>query len=329
MENQNVEIAAGSKPSRYAVAPDVTGVKIIFVNLFMVGEPVPGGKWVLIDAGLNGTAGRIKREAEKIFGENTRPEAILLTHGHFDHVGALPELLQDWDVPVYAHPLEMPYLKGMSSYPPPDPAVGGGAMAYMSFAFPIKPINLGDRVQPFPSDGSVPGLPGWRIIHTPGHSPGHVSFFRDSDKCLIAGDAFVTVNQNSAISVLKQKEEMHAPPAYFTIDWAAAKRSVENLASLNPSSAGTGHGVSMKGEKLQRELQSLAQNFDSQVPAKGRYVKQAASTDEKGILTMPKPVSYNAARIAAGVGLGLIAGTALYLVMRKDGKGKAEKKDLT
>lgn len=308
------------KISNYSVASDVAGMKIVFVNVFMVGEPIPGGKWVLVDAGLHGSAHIIMNEAEALFGKNTRPEAIILTHGHFDHIGGLTELLKEWDVPVYAHPLEMPYLNGLSNYPPPDPAVGGGAMAYMSWMFPKKGIDLGNNVKPLPEDGTVPFLPEWRYIHTPGHSPGHVSFFRESDRVLIAGDAFVTTNQNSAVSVITQKPEVHAPPAYFTIDWAAAKKSVLALAALRPFAAGTGHGVSMSGEKLERQLEELAINFDSQIPANGRYVKEPAITDERGVINMPKPVSYHVAKAIAGVSLGLMTGAALFFLTRKSNK---------
>src|SRR5215207_2933833 len=132
----------------------------------------------------------------------TQPAAIVLTHGHFDHIGALHTLLHKWDVPVYAHRLELPYLTGQSSYPPPDPTVGGGAMAAMSRFYPRGPYNFEGRVQPLPVDGSVPGMPGWRWIHTPGHSPGHVSLFRDADRLLLAGDAFVTQRQESLLAVL-------------------------------------------------------------------------------------------------------------------------------
>ena len=44
------------------------------------------------------------------FGENNKPKAIVLTHGHFDHVGAVVDLVRKWDVPVYAHEAELPYL---------------------------------------------------------------------------------------------------------------------------------------------------------------------------------------------------------------------------
>ncbi|WP_128543833.1 MBL fold metallo-hydrolase [Larkinella soli] len=296
----------------YSVASDVAGMKIIFVNVFFVGEPRPGSPWVLVDAGLSLGAGSIRQKAAELFGENNPPKAILLTHGHFDHVGALEPLLKEWtDVPIYAHPLEMPYLRGKSNYPPPDPAVGGGAMAYMSWMFPTGPYDFGDRVRPLPEDGSVPELNGWRWIHTPGHAPGHVSFFREGDRVLLAGDAFTATNQNSAFSVMTQKEELHGPPAYFTIDWQAAKRSIQALAALNPTSAGTGHGKAIRGIQLPQMLDDLVAHFDSrEVPEGGRYAKQPAHTDEEGIVDMPSPVSYHVAR---AVGIGLIVGTVMYL----------------
>ena len=73
--------------------------------------------------GLHLSAGKIKHWAEAHFGKGTKPEAVILTHGHFDHVGAVEDLLQDWNVPVYAHPAEFPYLIGHEKYPPPDPGV--------------------------------------------------------------------------------------------------------------------------------------------------------------------------------------------------------------
>src|SRR5688572_15712873 len=165
------------------VAHDVAALRIAIVNVFFVGEPL-GGEWVLIDAGMPMSAGRIMRAAEQRFGRGARPRAIVLTHGHFDHRGALETLLAAWDVPVFAHELELPYLTGESDYPPPDPTVGGGAMSRMSPMFPRRSIDLGGRVRPLPADGSVPHMPGWRWVHTPGHTPGHVSFFRDADRAL-------------------------------------------------------------------------------------------------------------------------------------------------
>jgi glyoxylase-like metal-dependent hydrolase (beta-lactamase superfamily II) len=62
----------------------------------------------------------------------------------------------------------------------------------------------------------VPGAPGWRWIPTPGHSPGHISLLRDSDRTIVAGDAFTTTKQESLVAALTQRAEIHGPPMYFT-----------------------------------------------------------------------------------------------------------------
>src|SRR5205807_4379089 len=103
--------------------------------------------FVLIDAGLIGTAQFIRGACEKLCGAGAKPTAIVMTHGHFDHVGALETLAGTWDVPVYAHPLEHPYLNGQASYPPGDSAVDSGLMAKLSPLFPTKPLDLGDRLK--------------------------------------------------------------------------------------------------------------------------------------------------------------------------------------
>jgi glyoxylase-like metal-dependent hydrolase (beta-lactamase superfamily II) len=204
-----------------------------------------------------------------------------MTHAHFDHNGVLEDLVERWQVPVYAHELERPYLDGSASYPPPDPSVGGGLVARMSPLFPRAPVNVGPWLRTLPPDGTVPTMPGWRWIHTPGHAPGHVSLWREADRTIIAGDAFITTRQESAYAVATEKPELHGPPQYFTIDWDASRASVQELAKLEPELAVTGHGSAMRGPEMRAALHALARDFDRvAVPEKGRYVEHPARAED-------------------------------------------------
>ncbi len=97
-------------------------------------------------------------------------KAILLTHGHFDHMLAAEKLQERTGVPVYVHPLDAPMLSdaSLSAYNPevsslPQP----GHIAYT--AYPES-------------------LLGFRVLHTPGHTPGSVCLYHEAEKVLFSGD---------------------------------------------------------------------------------------------------------------------------------------------
>jgi glyoxylase-like metal-dependent hydrolase (beta-lactamase superfamily II) len=258
----------------HEVAPNVAYQRLGIVNVAFIGSPgAASGEWVLVDAGLPGTAGAIKRAASARFGEHSKPAAIFMTHAHADHAGALRTLAEQWDVPIYAHSLEAPYLDGRAAYPAPDPSVGGGAMPALSVLFPRGPFDVRRWLRAFPADGSLPGLAGWKWVFTPGHTPGHVSFWRERDRLVIAGDAFVTTNQESVYAVAVQKPELHGPPLYYTQNWEQAETSVKALANLEPEIAVTSHGRAMGGEQMRTALRQLAEHFrELALPKRGKYL---------------------------------------------------------
>ena len=305
------------------VTVDLARLRIGFVNVYFAGAArgVAGTleqnpmSWALVDAGLAMGAARILRVAADRFGVDSRPAAIVLTHGHFDHVGALEALLGVWDVPVYAHTAELPFLTGQADYPPPDLTVGGGLPARLSPNSPERGIDLGERVQPLPASGDVPGMPRWRWIHTPGHSPGHVSLFRAGDRLMLAGDAVSTTRQELAYAVRMQRQQLAGPPACFTIDWDKAGRSVTTIASLKPLLLAAGHGEPMRGASLPDDLAVLARDFNRRArPSHGRYIDHPAIADDERVVALPAPSRSGRVRwgTLSGVAAAGFAGTWLY-----------------
>lgn len=87
----------------------------------------------------------------------------------------------------------------------------------------------------------MPGASDWKWIHTPGHTEGHISLFREKDRVLIVGDAFSTTKQESLLSVVTQAGQISGPPK-FDYGWKTAENSVKILRDLKPSLAIPSHG---------------------------------------------------------------------------------------
>ena len=117
------------------IAPDLAYRQIAIVNVIFYGRPGAGdGNWTLIDTGMPAAASDIRSAAQARFGDFGRPSAIVLTHGHFDHVGPLETLVKEWDVPVYAHKLKHAYLNERSRIPRRTRRwVGGSCLCFPRF----------------------------------------------------------------------------------------------------------------------------------------------------------------------------------------------------
>jgi glyoxylase-like metal-dependent hydrolase (beta-lactamase superfamily II) len=243
------------------IAVGVEGLRIAFVNVF--GLAGANGSWTLIDTGLPFSASLIRNWGERRFGRP--PSAIVLTHGHFDHVSGAAELAKNWNVPIYAHPLEFPYLTGKQEYPAPNVKAAGGLMSVLSPLYPRGPVDLSAWLRPLatgPGAGEMSPAEGWEIIPTPGHTPGHVSLFRATDMALLVGDAFCTTKPESFFdAAIAQAPELHGPPAYFTVDPQQAARSIRMLANLHPRIIAPGHGKPLVGSQLEQVLPLFAAEY--------------------------------------------------------------------
>ena len=225
-----------------------------------------GSSWVLIDAGWAKDGPRIERAAESLFGAGARPAAILLTHCHPDHAGAALQLARAWDCAVWMHPAERPFatgdFAGMRAYAGPLDRLMVlplmRAMGRRRREEVLARSSFGEVARTFEPGAEIPGLPDWECIPTPGHTPGHVSYFRPRDRVLISGDALMTLKVNTLQGLLLQQSGLSGPPWYTTWSKHAARESIRALARLEPTVLAGGHGAPLTDPDTAARLRAFA-----------------------------------------------------------------------
>lgn len=279
-----------------------------FVNVYFVGEP--GEDWALVDTGLPWHFSAILKAAEKRYGRGCRPTAIWLTHGHWDHVGAARALAAYWNVPIYAHADELPYLTGEADYPPADPTACGAWLSLASHFTRNRGIDLRPWIQPLPTAL----LGGWTWESLPGHTPGSVGFWHAGSQTLLAGDAMVTIIADE----WRIRQGLSWPPHPFTTDWFAVRKSLSRMAELAPVYVGFGHGKPMVGEGVAESLRCFHQF--APIARQGRYVGEPVLLDaERKPIVHPIPRDPELS-VAKAVALGALALGVAYWWSRRGEK---------
>jgi glyoxylase-like metal-dependent hydrolase (beta-lactamase superfamily II) len=213
------------------IAPDVFHIPVLprnGVNTYLVGD-------VLVDTGLRTSAGKIKEAVG-----DRELKAIALTHAHGDHGGSARKLSDELGLPVWVgaadrEAAETGKVVAKSPYDKPGLSLIAGAMGNMPSVSIARDLREGDEL-----------AAGFTVLDTPGHSPGHVSFWRESDRVLICADVFFNMH------ILTTAPGLRQPPGPFTVDPVLNRRSERRVAELEPAVAAFGHGPVIEGDAAAR-----------------------------------------------------------------------------
>ena len=203
------------------IAKDVFQIPVMprqLINAYLVGS-------TLIDAGIKTSGKTILHQI------GTRSlTAHALTHAHADHQGASAELCKKLDIPFWVGERDIPVAEsGKIAETMPNPHHPVLSFEQKFWAGPGYPVDRvlreGDSVEDFV------------VIESPGHSAGHICFWREKDGVLIAGDVLRNINFITTIPILGE------PPSIFTPNPEENRRSIKKIAALKPHIICFGHGL--------------------------------------------------------------------------------------
>jgi len=210
------------------------------------------GGVVQFDAGTKSMTKKVRAAAERLGGL----KRIVLGHAHADHRGTAPSL----GVPVYCHPdevadaesdaaiapymeiSELPWAPARWLYPTLMRRWDGGAVEIAGT------VAEGDEVA------------GFRVVHFPGHAPGLIGLWRESDRLAIVSDVVYLIDSARLGRPLPPGEASVPHPAWAW-DHAQAKESVRKLAALEPAMVCAGHERPLRGDNLRETLEAAAEKY--------------------------------------------------------------------
>jgi glyoxylase-like metal-dependent hydrolase (beta-lactamase superfamily II) len=185
------------------------------------------GQVTLLDAGLPYTGRRVRAGLRHLGSDASEVTRILATHAHNDHAGGIARVVAASGAPVLAHEADAPYLAA-GRVPPIGPQTRARRVWELLGRYPA--VTVASTV----ADGeAVPG--GLRAFHTPGHTPGHLSWLHEPTGTLVTGDA-----------VHFYRGEVRIGVALYCHDVALNERSAHRLGELDYDAVGFTHGPEIR-----------------------------------------------------------------------------------
>jgi glyoxylase-like metal-dependent hydrolase (beta-lactamase superfamily II) len=227
------------------VAGGVYWVRGGLVNWYLLAE---GRDLTLVDAGYPGDADDVEASIALI---GRRPEdvrAVLVTHAHADHVGAVAPLSAAYGTPVYLDAAEVPHARRERVEQVSVPTVLAHAWRPRVAVWAVRALRRGGTREvrspaalPFPSGGAL-DLPGSPVpVPTHGHTSGHTAFSLPAAGVVLTGDALVTGHPTSA------RRDPQLLPRFFSHDPDRAVTALGALARLDADVVLPGHGGPWRG----------------------------------------------------------------------------------
>lgn len=241
------------------IADGVHRVADGIVNWYLVTD---GDEVALYDAGWPRSWPRVQGALAELGRSPADVTAILLTHGHPDHLGAAEHARKACRAAVHVHEAEAPRARGVADGASPWALVPGLIPTLWrpsSLGFVLQATAKGFLFPNWPQDVTtfasgaqldVPGRP--RAVPTPGHTAGHVSFVLEDRGVVFAGDALATLD------VLTREEGPRLMPARLDADHDQARRSLDALAGLDAGVLLPGHGEPFRGAPSAATARALA-----------------------------------------------------------------------
>ncbi|STD10024.1 MBL fold metallo-hydrolase [Elizabethkingia anophelis] len=206
------------------IAPEVFQISLMprnSINCYII-------EGILVDSRIRSSYNTVKKALQKI-----PVYQHILTHAHADHQGCSDQICAEFEIPLLCHPDEVFRTEtGMvtNDYPTPQHWVAKLQQKYWA--------GQGHKVERTIAENDRIG--NFQVIETPGHSPGHISLFRERDGVLIIGDAATNMN------LLTTATGLRLPPNIFTSDQQRNIKSLQKLAKLAPAIICFGHGPVMR-----------------------------------------------------------------------------------